>query len=258
MDQNDRKRLQQVQQTDLTESRINEDFLHWLKTSGPSWLLAILVVVCGYLVWNRWQIHRAGKVDAAWRQLAEVRDGLPASLEEVANDPATAGVGSVQQLARLEAADQLLRAVQLGRALESAEAAVALTDEERTRYLDRADKLYAQVVEAASGNPGTPGIALQAISALFGRAAVHESRGQLDQAAGFYNTAAVKANDPFPALADEARSRAASVAGLASVVKLPEGPAFMMPGMPGASSRTPVTMDDTLRSLLNAPPAASP
>lgn len=252
MDQNDRKRLQQVQQTDLTEGRINEDFLHWLKTSGPSWLLAILVVVCGFLVWNRWQIHRAGKVDAAWQQLAEVRDGLPASLEEVANDPATANVGSVRQLARLEAADQLLRAVQLGRALESAEAAVALTDEERTRYLDRADKLYAQVVESTSGDPG---MVLQAISALFGRAAVHESRGLLDQAAGFYNTAAAKANNPYPALADEARSRAASVSSLTSVAKLPEGPAFMMPG---PSSRTPVTMDDTIRSLLNAPPAASP
>jgi predicted negative regulator of RcsB-dependent stress response len=252
MDRTDRKRLQQVQQTDLTESRINEDFLYWLKTSGPSWLLAILVVVCGYLVWHRWQVHRAGKVDAAWQQLAEVQNGLPASLEEVANDASTANVGSVQQLARLQAADQLLRAVQLGRALETTETAVKLSEEERTRYLDRADKLYSQVVDAASGDPGT---LLQTISALFGRAAVHESRGQLDQATGFYNTAAAKANNPYPALADEARSRAASVSSLASVAKLPDGPAFMMPG---PSNRIPVTMDDTLRSLLNAPSAASP
>ena len=30
----DRDRLKEVRQTDLTESRINQDFLDWLKTSG--------------------------------------------------------------------------------------------------------------------------------------------------------------------------------------------------------------------------------
>jgi hypothetical protein len=32
----DRERLKQVHQTDLTESRVNEDFVDWLKTKGPT------------------------------------------------------------------------------------------------------------------------------------------------------------------------------------------------------------------------------
>ena len=40
----DRERLKEVHATDLTESRVNEDFVDWLKTKGPTYLLAILVV----------------------------------------------------------------------------------------------------------------------------------------------------------------------------------------------------------------------
>ncbi len=31
----DRERLQQVHQSEVTESRINEDFVEWLKTKAP-------------------------------------------------------------------------------------------------------------------------------------------------------------------------------------------------------------------------------
>ena len=45
----DRERLQQVQQSDLSESRVNEDFILWLKNSGPWYLLAVLVGIAVYL-----------------------------------------------------------------------------------------------------------------------------------------------------------------------------------------------------------------
>ena len=32
----DRNRLKDIHQSDLTESRMNEDFVIWLKTKGPS------------------------------------------------------------------------------------------------------------------------------------------------------------------------------------------------------------------------------
>ena len=34
-------RLKEVQTTDLTDSRVNHDFIDWLKTKGMNWLLLI-------------------------------------------------------------------------------------------------------------------------------------------------------------------------------------------------------------------------
>ena len=39
-------RLKQVQTTDLTDSRLNHEFVAWLKTSGMNYLLMLLLVAC--------------------------------------------------------------------------------------------------------------------------------------------------------------------------------------------------------------------
>ena len=58
----DRNRLKEIHQSDLTESRLNEDFVTWLKTSGPTYLLIILVALCSYVLWIRWQEQKQNYV----------------------------------------------------------------------------------------------------------------------------------------------------------------------------------------------------
>ena len=55
----DRDRLKDIQTADLAESQVNEDFVHWLKTKGPSYLLVIMVVIVGYLFYIRYQSSQA-------------------------------------------------------------------------------------------------------------------------------------------------------------------------------------------------------
>ena len=45
----DRERLKDIQTADLSESHVNEDFVHWLKTKGPSYLLIIMIVIVAYM-----------------------------------------------------------------------------------------------------------------------------------------------------------------------------------------------------------------
>jgi predicted negative regulator of RcsB-dependent stress response len=251
MDPNDRQRLQQVQQTDITESRINDDFLFWLKNSGPTYLLVLLVGLCVFLGWQRWAQYQQGKADAAWRALAEVQGGMPVSLVEVADDPAHAGVDAVALLARLEAAGILLNAVQLDDDPDSTDPAVKLTDEKRREVLERADALYAKV--AADAGAGADR-SIHAVNALFGRAAIAESRGELDPARSFYNDAATRAQAMYPELAAAAQRRAGTVGTLAQVVRLPSAADVARP----ASARQPVAIDDTLRMLIEGAPTMTP
>ena len=47
-------RLKQVQTTDLTDSRLNHEFVAWLKTSGMNYLLMLLLIACAFLSWDWW------------------------------------------------------------------------------------------------------------------------------------------------------------------------------------------------------------
>lgn len=57
MDPNDKKRLSQVQTQDLTESRLNDDFVYWLKKNGTNTLLVVLIALCAFLGFNLSLIH---------------------------------------------------------------------------------------------------------------------------------------------------------------------------------------------------------
>lgn len=200
----DRDRLKEVHQTDLTEGRINQDFVDWLQTKGVSWLLMVLVALVAYMGIIRWKNHRTNYQTEAWVELTKA--AVPSSYEEVADK--YTDVGAVPELARLRAAQALLTAVQTGKAIGSDAAAQKdLTDDERSQYLDRADRLYAKVIEVDDQSQQK---ALLVITALTGRAAVAESKGQLDQAKQYYTQAAQRAETMFPKLAEQARSRASS------------------------------------------------
>ncbi|MCI0365867.1 MAG: hypothetical protein L0Y44_00880 [Phycisphaerales bacterium] len=211
----DRNRLKEVHQSDLTEGRINQDFVDWLQTKGMSYLLAALIVLCGYFAWVRWSHHRTNYQTEAWQNLQSAQ--LPSSFEDVAQR--YSDVGAVPQLARINAAQQLLAAVQTGKTLGAdTEAKKDLTPDERAAYLDRADGLFGQVVQTDDGSDRQ---ALLIVKALTGRAAIAESKGNATLAKQYHNQAAQRVEALFPELAAQSRRRADAVQEHPQLVSLP-------------------------------------
>jgi tetratricopeptide (TPR) repeat protein len=249
------ERLKDVHRPDMTESKVNEEFVDWLKTKGPNWLLAILLAICVYFVVLNLQQRKATKENAAWAELTQAsQSGLPGSLEDVAEKYPK--IDQVANVARLQAAQQLMLAVQSG-LMVGAEVQVGqpvnmeaegLSEEERERYLDRAEALYEAILESDAGSRGET---IHVVGALNGLGAVAESRGDGEQAAEWYRRAAERAGDFYPRLQEQALARAESVEEVLS------GPSLMkqveitaaQSGQP-VEQRTPVELDEALRDLL--------
>ncbi len=214
----DRDRLKDIQTADLAESQVNEDFVHWLKTKGPSYLLVIMVVIVGYLFYIRYQSSQAQRQGEAWVAYAEARvSGLPTSFEDIATSYSE--IGALRPLGLLGAADGYLKSVLLNQTLGSdANSTDSLTQEDRTFYLQKADALYAKVV---ADDDNTTASTLFAVGGLSGRAAVAEANGDIDSARKYYETVITRAGDQYPALASQAQSRIVSLDSLAAAVDLP-------------------------------------
>ena len=214
----DRDRLKDIQTADLSESNVNEDFVHWLKTKGPTYLLVVMLVIVGYLFFIRYQSNQAQHQGEAWAAYAEARvSGLPASYEDIAIS--YSDVGALRELGLLNAADGYLKSVLLGQTIGSdANVTTALTAEERTFYLDKADSLYAEVV-IDDDNSDTS--TLFVVSGLSGRAAVAESTGDVDSARTYYEAVIARVGDQYPALVKQAQLRIDSFSTLASAISLP-------------------------------------
>ncbi len=255
----DRKRLEQVHQTDLNEGRVNEDFVEWLKTKGPTWALIILAFIVAYLWMNRWQQQEQRERNEAWADL--VTTVQPASLEDVAIRHA--GIDAVSAIARLTAADTLLRDIQLGRTIaDDGQTIVPLEGDARAAHLTQAGRLYEAVL---AEDDGTRGKTVVVIAALNGLAAVAECRGDVEQAASRYRQVASRAQDWMPALAQQAATRAESTSELAEEVQfaqapppptIPTGPPSPPPGLavPPLGS-TPPPPGLAVPPLGSAPPA---
>lgn len=243
----DRDRLKQVHQTEVSESRLNEDFILWLRTKGPSWLLMALIAVGVYMGLLRWKQHKRAYVEQGWTAFLEAR--LPGSFEDVAER--YADIPGLPLQAKRQAADTLLRAVQAGRALGAdptlTDLPLTLTDEQRLEYLDRADRLFLAVLEA---DDQSLAMTLHAVSALNGRAVVAESRGDLEPAGSLYERAARRAEPYYPELAQRALARAARVGDYAQTVSLPTRE--QLPDQPEPESLEPVAIEEVLRDLLPA------
>jgi hypothetical protein len=212
-------RLKDVQTSDLTNSRVNHEFVEWMKTKGINWLLAILLVVCGFLAWDIWKQKQADSRDLAWSDLDAAT--MPSTLEfSVAVDHA--GVDAVADLALLQAADVYLGSVQSGirPGMLATDEDSTLPESERPAMLDNADKLYAQVFESVNTSDGFSGKPI-AMAALFGRAAVAESRGDLEAAKSALKNVARVAMPEYPIIADQAQTRMADLDSVTQAVALP-------------------------------------
>jgi predicted negative regulator of RcsB-dependent stress response len=216
----DQKRLGGVQRQDLTESRLNDDFVYWLRTSGPNWLLGIMVVACLVLGWQWWKNSRAAARDTAWQEFASA--SLPSALRDVA--ARHGNVDSVAAYALLTAGDRYLMSVQTGMRFDRdvGDADARLTPEMRTQWLGEADSLYSQVISAAGDKPQ---LAAFAAAGLFGRAAVAETQGRFDDATALLKQAQNLTSNRYPAVSAQATKRLATVEDLRNPYPVPPGPA---------------------------------
>ncbi len=239
------QRLKQVHEVDLTESRVNVDFVDWLKTRGPTWLLLVLVFVAGYMAILRYRQYKASHVVAAWVAFAECR--LPGSYEDVAAK--YDDIPGLPQQARLAAAAALVESVQTGQSLASdpsdPSTSVPLTDDDREANLNRAGRLYREVLE--SDDKSLP-MTLYAVNAMQGLAVVAESRGDATEARRWYDDAGARAEEWYPLLAARLRTRGASAAQYAEPITLPAEAS--LPQAPSAPARRPAVIDDALRNLI--------
>ncbi len=237
------ERLKDIHATDLTESRINEDFLEWLKTKGPQYLLLALVGVGIYLGIVRWRQYKVTYYNNAWSELFAC--DLPGSFEDVAER--YADVAGLPQQALRAAADRWLNLVQIGTPLGGAANAVTLglTDDQRSDYLDHAARIYHAL---ANADDGSLGITLYSVSAMQGLAVVAECKGQVDEAMRWYDMAATRADAYYPQLARRIRERSATSGEFAEPVTLPTQAELPTPAIP--ATLVPTTIDASLRDLL--------
>jgi tetratricopeptide (TPR) repeat protein len=251
-----RDRLKEVHQTDLTEGRVNEDFVDWLKSKGPTWLLVILVAICAYIGIVRFRQHKDNYRAEAWGAFLQAE--LPGSLADVARE--YGDVDQIANLARLQAGDQYLSAVQSGRTLDGLRSAApvpgattppqepseeeVLTEENRGKYLDLAANYYRQVVE---DDDGSLGMTVHVVNAYNGLAAVAEARGDAEAAAKHYEQAAERCEKFYPGLSQQARRRAESAEQATHPVTLPSDPTFARNIAP---PRRTHDIDEALRPLL--------
>lgn len=247
------RRLKNVQQADLSESRVNDDFVLWLKTWGQNLLLVVLVIAALGMGWFWWQQKKERERDNAWSEL----DGatLPAALEEIAAKHQ--GKDSIALFAELEAADTYLMAVITEKRFDREASAIdaAMTPELRAEWLKEADRLYKSVADRVSAAKATGEYGFL-FSALFGRAAVAEDMGDLKAAEGFLKEVESRAKGTDFANAGEvAAKRLASLASVGTPVQLPSKPVVV----PSAPAAIPDLTGSGTPNLLAAPaPAPTP
>ncbi|MFM7050610.1 MAG: hypothetical protein ACKOYN_00545 [Planctomycetota bacterium] len=242
----DRKRLGQVQTQDLTESRINEDFVHWLKTSGSNILLVVLLAACAVLGYNWWQRKNVEKTSAAWSDLSKAT--LPEAFEQLAKDHAE--VPQAAMIALLQAGDLRLNQIRTGilTPAQGETPAVPLDEAGRKIALDAADENYAKAAEIATKVAGSrENGAMVVVPSLFGRAAIAESRGDFEGARKFLDDAAAVAGDRWTRLAEVAKVRAGQKNALASAMPLPKQ--ADLPVKITDPAVTPAVTDDLFKAI---------
>lgn len=216
----DRERLKNIQQTDhLTDSKLNQDFVFWLKEHGVNWFLVVILVLCGWVMWKQWEQRGLNARDEAWQEFAGA--STPASLLEVASKHGS--VDSIGILAKLDLADQYLNSIVRGKRFDRGADApdATITPELREQWLHEAGRLYSDVVATVGDNPEEVPKRLFAANARFGLAAVAESEGKFEDAKKHLEAAVAITRGHYDGLADRAEARLATLPQVAAAGELP-------------------------------------
>ena len=231
----DKKRLSQVQTQDLTESRLNDDFVFWLKKHGMNTLLAVLIAACAFLGYDYWRRKHVDQAASVCADLATAT--LPEAFEQIAKDHPE--VPQAAMLALLQAGDLRLRQLQSGVlvAAQGTTPAVMLDDAGRKIAQDAADEDYAKAADLAKQVAGSnrAGVALVTLQALFGRAAIAESRGDMEAAKKLLAEAETTAGESWAPIAKLAKARIDGLVAIAEPLQLPRNA-----DLPAPVSVTPV------------------
>lgn len=223
----DQRQIQTREQSGLVESQLNEDFVYLLKTWGTWVLVVVAAASLGFVGWQRYTKAQAEKTASAFSELeaASSRDPIsPESLKAIADQ--YQGIGSIAEVARLNAADALMRSIRTGVKTGGkvnpdgtlANAEDAMTPEDRTGTLAQAGTLYEQVYNAAAKDSGRM---VLAISGAFGVAAVAESNADFAKAKDWYQRVIDLAGDgAFKPHADVAKKRIESLDTLKDLPKV--------------------------------------
>ncbi len=222
------------------ESRLNEEFIEWLKKWGGYVLMGVAAVAGLYAGYQYLEREKAKASDAAWISFnAAAQAQRPESLVQVAGEAAT---GTAVELASsLVAADIHLAAARTGIPVgerlgpdgKLPEGKPLLTDEQRASERDKAEGLYKRALSASNDSFGQSAMV---ISALTGLASVAEDRGKADEAKQFYQQAIDRATKAkFDDLVKALQTRKESVEKLAAPTLLSSAQ------LPGAVA-TPVTI----------------
>lgn len=170
----------------LEESRLNADFIEFLRKWSTPVLVVIAAIAGSYFLYGKYQLSRDAAMARAFSELdAAVVSRNPASLIRVAEDQS--GKAAVPLLARLAAADLYLESsrsgipagIQFDQFGGLPEGTELLTADQRKEQLTKAAAQYEAVLSAAGTSDG---MVIHAMSALFGLASVAESQGDMTKA----------------------------------------------------------------------------
>lgn len=150
------QRQQQVQVgAGLQESRLNTEFIDFLRKYGTYGIYGLLVLVLGYVGYQKYGIYRQTKLDDAFAELdIAMKSRNVDSLLKVATEHK--GQGAVWELASLSAAEYYLDAARTGYAVGSNPDAPTdadrLTESQVQDSLNKATSLLKDVLAATGGD----------------------------------------------------------------------------------------------------------
>lgn len=227
----DRRHGEIVEGAGLEESKINTDFVDWLKRWGSPILIGVLVLAVGYRGLTYWRQYQVRQLDSAYLELgAAVQSSNPVALAQVAED--WSGQPAIATQARLTAGDLYL--LSYARDLKPGGTAGTPEDlptpQERERYLQRAEDLYQRVADDTADDPNH---VIPHLHALSGLASVHASRGEFDASTEILSRAAALADDAMlPVIAETFRERIETLRSGAEPIVFPKAADLPQPPEP--------------------------
>ncbi len=248
----DERQTQIRERAGLEEARYNQDFIEFLRRFGTPILLLVAVIAGGYALRSHLQQRTADRTEIAFMELEASRGSStpsPDTLSAIAGE--YEGVGSVSILARLDAADVLLEAARRGLrpgAKLNAEGDPTtnddiLTEADRASTLEQARGLYQLAADEALKSDGKR---ILAAGALFGLAAVAESKGEWDLARTTYQR-----------IVELVKGTAAERHGATAQARMDFMEALKnAPGLPARSALPPLPPE--LQPLAPTPPVPEP
>lgn len=219
------ERHQQIRENaGLDESKLNQDFIDFIKKYTTPVIVVILLIVAGFWGWNKYSASRERAVADAFGELESAQlAGKPENLLAVAEQHS--GYPGIAEMAKLYAADAYLDCFRSGvkpmSPLDDAGKPKfpedVLDEKGKEEYLTKANTIYDAVVNRTS----TKKDQLQfTVGGLFGLAAVAECRRDMDMAKGFYVRIKSVAGTVMPEFAEVADKRLQTMALLAELPRL--------------------------------------